>query len=351
MFFRRILFIALLIVSVGFVGTGCGDSSQPVKADNKNESTKSSSASKSSSSKNGKVGIRVGSKTVPRKKITQQINRQFRQKKKLLKRRGMPGNKKQFAGMRKKIKQKIINRHVTQLILEKKADEAGIEVSEQEVQNQYDSMVKKRSRSEKMFLKKLKRAGKSKDDILKRIRNGLRIQKYVENQIDEPTVTEQEIKQAYKRNKRRFKKPHRVRARHILFKTRNRSETEARKKAQKAKKQLDQGANFKKLARKKSEDPKSKKKGGDLGYFSKRKMLPPFSKAAFSLQMGEISDPVKTRFGYHIIKKTGDKKAGMKSLSEVRDKLKKQVNRRKKGKKFKKHIEKLKKQMDVEINV
>jgi parvulin-like peptidyl-prolyl isomerase len=84
-----------------------------------------------------------------------------------------------------------------------------------------------------------------------------------------------------------------VRASHILVK----KESEAKKILE----SLKNGASFSKLAEEHSECP-SGKKGGDLGWFGRGKMVPEFEKAAFSLKKGEISDLVKTKFGYHIIK-------------------------------------------------
>jgi len=74
--------------------------------------------------------------------------------------------------------------------------------------------------------------------------------------------------------------------------------------AQDIKKQLLAGADFKKLAQKYSECP-SKKKGGDLGPFRRGQMVKEFEQAVYSMKVGEISDPIKTKFGYHIIKRTG----------------------------------------------
>jgi parvulin-like peptidyl-prolyl isomerase len=85
-----------------------------------------------------------------------------------------------------------------------------------------------------------------------------------------------------------------LKASHILVKT------EAEAKEIKAK--LDKGEDFEKLAKEKSIDPGSKVTGGDLGYFAPSQMVPEFSKAAFALKNGEISQPVKSQFGWHIIK-------------------------------------------------
>ena len=70
------------------------------------------------------------------------------------------------------------------------------------------------------------------------------------------------------------------------------------------KKQLDSGASFKKLAEKYS-TCSSKKRGGDLGFFGRNQMVKEFENAVYSMKVGDISDPVKSQFGYHIIKRTG----------------------------------------------
>lgn len=85
-----------------------------------------------------------------------------------------------------------------------------------------------------------------------------------------------------------------VRARHILV--------ESEEAAKDIRKQLDDGADFAELAKEKSSDPESGAAGGDLGFFTKDSMLPEFAEAAFSMQPGEISDPVRSQVGWHVIK-------------------------------------------------
>lgn len=89
-----------------------------------------------------------------------------------------------------------------------------------------------------------------------------------------------------------------VKASHILV--------DDKEKAQNIKQQIDNGKNFEKLAKEASTCPSSKK-GGDLGWFGKGQMVKPFERKAFSMDKGSISKPVKTKFGWHIIKKTGEK--------------------------------------------
>jgi len=98
-----------------------------------------------------------------------------------------------------------------------------------------------------------------------------------------------------------------VHARHILFqvKTEDASNeakwSEALAKAQFALEELKKGTDFAELAKKYSEDPNSKDKGGDLGFFARTQMVPEFDQVAFTLKNGEVSEPVRTQYGYHLI--------------------------------------------------
>lgn len=113
----------------------------------------------------------------------------------------------------------------------------------------------------------------------------------VVNQIATEKLTDAEMKKYYNKNKADFKE---VRASHILVKT----EEEAKE----IKKKLDQGEDFAALAKEKSTDPGSAPRGGDLGFFTRDRMVKAFSDAAFSLKVNEVSNPVQSPFGFHIIK-------------------------------------------------
>jgi peptidyl-prolyl cis-trans isomerase C len=106
-------------------------------------------------------------------------------------------------------------------------------------------------------------------------------------------TTDAAMKQVYEDASKQIAGEQEVHARHILV------ETEDEAKAVKA--ELDKGADFAELAKKKSKDPGASD-GGDLGFFTKEQMVPEFSAVAFSLEPGKISDPVKSQFGWHIIK-------------------------------------------------
>ncbi len=113
------------------------------------------------------------------------------------------------------------------------------------------------------------------------------------------------IEQFYKDNASRYQKKKRVRARHILVKVPEgapaSADEAARKKIEALAERVKKGEDFAKLARDNSEDPGSKDKGGDLGFFGEGLMAKPFEDAAFALAPGQLSGPVRTRFGWHLI--------------------------------------------------
>jgi peptidyl-prolyl cis-trans isomerase D len=145
-----------------------------------------------------------------------------------------------------------------------------------------------------------------------------------ENYIDQIKLEEREIEAYYDFNIDRFQEPKRVRARHILLKLAQdadeKLEKEVRNRAQEILNEVKEGDDFGELARKYSDDP-NKSEGGDLGYFSAGTMEKPFEDAAFKLKPGEISDLVRTRFGYHIIKAEDVKEAHTKPLNAVREQV------------------------------
>jgi peptidyl-prolyl cis-trans isomerase D len=123
---------------------------------------------------------------------------------------------------------------------------------------------------------------------------------------DQVTVEESEIQDYFDQHRDQFPKEKRIKARHILFKVPPggdpEKEQEVKKRAEEVLQKIKEGADFAAMARQYSEEPGAAENGGDLGYFTKGKMVEPFEKAAFSLKKGEVSDLVRTEFGYHIIK-------------------------------------------------
>jgi peptidyl-prolyl cis-trans isomerase C len=137
-------------------------------------------------------------------------------------------------------------------------------------------------------------------------------------------ASDAEIRAYYNNNPARFLEPERVRASHILIKV-NETDDDAAKAGKRAKIEgilasLKKGADFAEAARANSDCP-SKEQGGDLGYFERGRMVPPFETAAFALKTGQMSDIVETQFGYHIIKVTDHAKQSSVSYEQAKAQL------------------------------
>jgi len=180
-----------------------------------------------------------------------------------------------------------------------------------------DVITKKYKVSDDDVDKELQKAKNQYGDQFKNVlkNNGLKDEADFKNQIKfklamneaiKKSITEKDVKDHYKPE---------IKASHILVSDEN--------EAKEIKKKLDAGASFEELAKQESQDLLSKEKGGDLGYFNSGRMAPEFETAAYKLKVGQISNPVASPNGYHIIKLT-DKKA-LKPYDEVKDSIRKNL--------------------------
>ena len=135
------------------------------------------------------------------------------------------------------------------------------------------------------------------------------------------TVPEADILKLYNDNLPQYSTPEQIRASHILLKTEGKDEAVVRQKAEAVLKEAKAGGDFAALAKQHSEDDANKALGGDLDYFQRGRMVPEFEVVAFEMQSGQISDLVKTPYGFHIIKLADKKPATTRALAEVRAEL------------------------------
>ena len=141
------------------------------------------------------------------------------------------------------------------------------------------------------------------------------------------TVPAADAQRHYNDNIAQYQTPEQIRASHILLNTAGKDEAAVRKQSEELLQQAKAGADFAALATKFSEDQTSKVKGGDLDYFSRGRMVPEFETAAFALEPGQVSDIVKTQYGFHIIKVV-DKKPGVtRPFDDVRPQIELQIKR------------------------
>jgi peptidyl-prolyl cis-trans isomerase D len=137
-------------------------------------------------------------------------------------------------------------------------------------------------------------------------------------------VSDDQLKVQYQKNIQDYQVPNRVHVEHILLMTVGKTDAEVdeiKKKAQDILNQAKKGASFEDLAKKYSEDPGTKDKGGDLGWIIQGQTVAEFEKAAFSLPKGSISDLVKTQYGFHILKIIDKESAHTKPFDEVKDSI------------------------------
>jgi len=153
------------------------------------------------------------------------------------------------------------------------------------------------------------------EKIKKRIAKDLAIQVWQKRELDKLKISEKELKDYYNKNKEEFNEKESVHARHILVKT----EAEANKIVSELKSLKGDAlkSKFIELAKEKSTGP-SGPKGGDLGYFAKGQMVPEFNDKVFSMKVGEVSAPVKTQFGYHVIYLEDKKAKKTRAFNEVK---------------------------------
>ncbi len=138
-------------------------------------------------------------------------------------------------------------------------------------------------------------------------------------------LSDDELKAQYQQNIQQYQVPNRVHVQHILLMTVGKTDAEVeeiRQKAEDILKQAKKGAKFEDLAKKYSEDPGTKDKGGDLGWLTQGQTVPEFEKTAFGLEKGKMSDLVKTQYGFHIIKVLDKETAHTKPFDEVKDSIK-----------------------------
>jgi peptidyl-prolyl cis-trans isomerase C len=188
----------------------------------------------------------------------------------------------------------------------------------------------------------LKQNNVTEEELRDDIRENLPVQKVQERVAGNAEPSDKEIKDYYEKNKEaQFTTPEQRCVKHILF------NKDQKQKAEDVKKQLEDSGDFAKLAKKYSQDPGSATNGGDLGCLGKDETVPSFEKATFGAKQGEIVGPVKTQFGYHILKVTDVKPEQTRSLQDVESQIRSQLATEKQSEVFSKWVEEQKKKRDV----
>ena len=230
---------------------------------------------------------------------------------------------------------KVLETLILKKIVQLEAKDQGIEVTQEEIDEEMQYFYDQYG-GEENFLSLLQMSGMTKEDYEKDVKEYLTMNKIMEKRIP---ISEDEMKKYFEENKDKFATKEQVQASHILVKD------EAT--AKEVKEKLDAGEDFAKLAKEYSTDTGTKDKGGELGYFSKGKMVEEFEKVAFSMKVGDISDPVKSDNGYHIIKVTDHVEAAEANYETSKDQIKKILLQSKINDEYSTWLEEMYKEYDV----
>jgi foldase protein PrsA len=203
-----------------------------------------------------------------------------------------------------------LNTLIADKIVELESDEQEIKVSDKEIEKELQKLQESYE-DEEAFNQALTSSGSSLESVKDNIKSYLLTQKLLKERV---TVSDDQIKEYFEANKESFAQQEQVEASHILV--------EDEETAKEVKEKLDNGADFAEVAKEYSTDTSNAESGGELGFFAKGEMVAEFEEKAFSMAAEEISDPVKTEFGYHIIKVTDKKEAKEAVLEDHKEEIK-----------------------------
>jgi peptidyl-prolyl cis-trans isomerase C len=224
---------------------------------------------------------------------------------------------------RQMLRKSVVDMMVEMELLSQKLAEKNITVTDEQVTGLIQTIADQRNQTVAELETHIAEQGLTLADLKKQVSFKLQVDTLLETEMPDATVTEADAKSFYEDNPQHFDQPEQVKASHVLSGKRGITEAEypaALEKIQAAQARLNAGETFADVARDVSTCPSSAQ-GGDLGFFGKGQMDPAFEKAAFTLEVGETSEIVKTSFGYHIIKVTDKRAAGHEPFEEVKDQI------------------------------
>jgi parvulin-like peptidyl-prolyl isomerase len=236
----------------------------------------------------------------------------------------------------------IVRSLVEQTEFEIAAEELGVEVTDEDVDKRLDELKEQFfDGDEKKYQDELEKQGLTDEQVRKDVRTRLLSERIFEEVTKDVKVTDAEIDAYYNENKAQFETPASRDVRHILVKQKARADDIYR--------QLQQGGDFAALAKRYSQDPASKAQGGKFTA-QQGATVPEFDKTAFELETGELSRPVKTQFGWHIIEATSAvKPKKTQELSAVEKQISDQLLEEKKNARINGWIEELRKRFEDEV--
>ncbi len=259
----------------------------------------------------------------------------------------------------KLFEQRILDYMVTLEIVTQKQAELGVNITDEDLQTQLDQIKQMFGGDEAKFADALEQQKITLDQLKQNLRERSLMTKAAEEVTKDVAVSDEEIAAYYDEHTSDFEQDETRTARHILIAPSDPSDTStqptdaqwqaALTEAQQVRKEIVEGADFGEKAKEVSDDPGSKELGGDLGVVQKGMMVPEFDQALFSLEDGQISEPVKTQYGYHIIQVTQINPAKQQTLDEVKEQIKSQLLDQAQQKAWEAWVADMKSQLNVVI--
>lgn len=232
-----------------------------------------------------------------------------------------------------------LNYTIVREVYAQEANKEGVSVTQEEK----DELMNATGKTKEEIIEVLEKEGLDWDYFNNEIETSIKIEKYLKERVLDQEITEEEMQNFYNENKKLFVVQGEVQAKHILVDNEELAKEIIIK--------LNEGGDFSELAMEYSSCP-SKHKGGDLGFFTRGKMVPEFEEAAFNLGIGEMTQkPVKTQFGYHIIVVEDRKEGSEKYFAEVKDQIEEHLQNTKKQEILSEMTKELMKAANIEIIV
>jgi parvulin-like peptidyl-prolyl isomerase len=307
-----LLLLTALAVAVGVAGCGGGGTASLESAD---------------------VAV-VGGQHITRAefdKLLGQVEKNYKQQKRPFPKAGSPEYE--------TLKNQIVSFLVQRAEYAQEADDMGIEIDDKKVDARLKQLKKQYfGGNEQRYRSTIKAQGLTDAQVRSDVKTQLVSEALFKEVTEDVAVSDGDLKKYYNSHKKQFSQPASRDVRHILVKKKALADDLYA--------QLKNGADFAALAKKYSQDPGSKTQGGKLPV-SKGQTVPPFDKAAFSLKKNELSKPIKTTFGWHIIEPLSDvKPAKVTPLAQVKAQIKGQLEQSKKQDRMRKWVADVKKEYD-----
>jgi peptidyl-prolyl cis-trans isomerase C len=254
-------------------------------------------------------------------------------------------------GIEQRIKESVLRRMIDDAVIVAKAEEQGVKVTDEEVNTKFQEH-KTRFRTDKAFEDFLKRSHNTVDNMKSDLRRNLLRDRVVERLSGPVDVTDEENQKYYEENKERFKEKEQVKARRILIRVAQNASADDTKKAEKLAKRLraqaaKAGSDFMALAKEHSKGPEAGR-GGDLGWFGRGRMPAEFEAAVFAAEAGQVTDVIKTRLGYEIVKVEEKKPERQRPFDEVKENIRHSLTARRRNEKRRDVLRELKQTAKVE---